>query len=194
LFVSTAADIDDLAMLAEFAQLALERARAASRRAEAVEAEGGDPQVHLVAFDRMGRAMRLALSLRRRLADEAQRRSDRRVEARKEHLRAALAPAIRLHADFSDRQALDWALAHRLETEAETLASLPFETGVARLAKMLGLPPESLHAEPSEHREAGTDGAEGGTFADRMAPDLVTGDPVACGHTAAIRAAATGPP
>jgi hypothetical protein len=73
LFVSTAADIDDLAMLAEFAQLALERARAASRRAEAVEAEGGDPQVHLVAFDRMGRAMRLALSLRRRFTGEAER-------------------------------------------------------------------------------------------------------------------------
>jgi uncharacterized coiled-coil protein SlyX len=57
----------------------MDRARAASRRAEAVEAEGGDPQVHLVAFDRMGRAMRLALVLRRRFAREAQAEAVERV-------------------------------------------------------------------------------------------------------------------
>jgi hypothetical protein len=136
----------------------------------------------------MGRAMRLALSLRRRFTGEAERQASRRVEARKERLKAVLGPAIRIHAPFSDRQALDWALAHRLETEAGALANLPLEVGVARLTQILGLPPGSLNAEPSEHPDAGT------TFADRMAPDLVTGDPVACAHTAAIRAAATGPP
>jgi hypothetical protein len=189
LFVSPPDDIDDLAMLAEFAQLALERARAASRRAEAVEAEGGDPQVHLVAFDRMGRALRLALSLRRRLADEAQRRSDRRVQARKEALSAALKPAIRLHADFSDRQDLDWALAHRLETEAETLASLPFEAGVARLAEMLGLPLQAHAAEPAEHRDAGPDSRPAENRCDLPTPDRRDR---AC--RVAARATATGPP
>jgi hypothetical protein len=140
LFVDTPPDIDDLAMLAEFAQLAMERARAASRRAEAVEAEGGDPQVHLVAFDRMGRAMRLALSLRRRFAREGLAEASQRVQVRKEGLKAALTPAIRAHASAVERQQLDWALAERLETEAETFASLPFELGVARLRESLGLP------------------------------------------------------
>ncbi|HEY3695877.1 hypothetical protein [Phenylobacterium sp.] len=142
------ADIDDLAMLAEFAQLAMDRARAASRRAEAVEAEGGDPAPHLVAFDRMGRAMRLALSLRRRFAGEARAAAVQRVQARKERLRAALAPAIRIHAPFGDRQELEWALAHRLETEAEAFADLPFDVGVERLSELLGLPAESPTGPP----------------------------------------------
>src|SRR3954471_21822729 len=94
LFVTAPADIDDLAMLAEFAQLAMARARAAAARAEAVEAEGGDPAPHLVAFDRMGRAMRLALSLRRRFAGEAQTEAAERVQVRKQRLKAALTPAI----------------------------------------------------------------------------------------------------
>jgi hypothetical protein len=191
LFVNApAADIDDLAMLAEFAQLAMERARAASRRAEAVEAEGGDPSAHLVAFDRMGRAMRLALSLRRRFAGEAERQAGRRVQARKEDLRAALVPAIRIHADFADRQALDWALAHRLETVAEVLASLPFEAGVARLARMLGLPdrlPEPEEDAPAEDAQCAPDGARAAGLADLLTPGLV-----AAAHDVAARA--TGPP
>jgi hypothetical protein len=140
LFVSAPADIDDLAMLAEFAQLAMARARAAAARAEAVEAEGGDPQGHLVAFDRMGRAMRLALVLRRRFAGEARAEAAVRVQVRKEGLRAALTPAIRTHAHTVERQRLEWALAQRLETEAEALASLPLDVGLASLSKALGLP------------------------------------------------------
>jgi hypothetical protein len=179
-------DIDDLAMLAEFAQLAMARARAAAGRAEAVEAEGGDPHLHLVAFDRMGRAMRLALSLRRRFADETQGQAGRRVQARKADLRAALSPAIRLHAPFADRQALDWVLAHRLETEAEALANLPFAAGVARLTQILGLPVETQGAEP---REPGPGGM-------RTEPPagLVTPDPTSLARPAATWAAATGPP
>jgi hypothetical protein len=187
LFVDAPPEIDDLAMLAEFAQLALDRARAASRRAEAVEAEGGDPSIHLVAFDRMGRAMRLALSLRRRLADEAQVQAGRRVQARKEALSAALKPAIRLHADFSDRQDLDWALAHRLETEGDTLASLPFEAGVARLSRMLGLPLQAHAAEPAEAGEAAPDSDPEADVADLISPDLVA-------RAWQITAQATGPP
>jgi hypothetical protein len=187
LFVDTPADIDDMAMLAEFAQLAMARARAASARAEAVEAEGGDPSVHVAAFDRMGRAMRLALSLRRRFADEAQVQASRRVQARKEDLRAALTPAIRLHADFSDRQDLDWALAHRLETEADTLASLPFEAGVARLTRMLGLPGEIPVPEPGEAGEAAPDRAPHQHDADLISPDLVA-------RARQVAARATGPP
>jgi hypothetical protein len=190
LFVDTPADIDDMAMLAEFAKLAMARAKAASARAEAIEAEGGDPSAHLVALDRMGRAMRLALSLRRRFADEAQREAGRRVQARKDQLKAALAPAIRLHADFSDRQDLDWALAHRLETEAETFASLPFEAGVARLTRMLGLPDDfSKPAEdpPAEDVHAAPDGAPKADVADPISTDLVA-------RALAVAARATGPP
>src|SRR4051794_26706781 len=127
-------------MLAEFAQLAMARARAAAQRAEAVEAEGGDPQAHLVAFDRMGRAMRLALVLRRRFAGEARAEAAERVPVRKERLGAALTPAVPLHAHTGRRQRLEWALAQRLETEAEAFADLPLDVGLACLGKALGLP------------------------------------------------------
>jgi hypothetical protein len=141
LFVTTdPADIDDLAMLARFAKLAMARAEAASARAEAVETEGGDPTSHLLVFDRMGRAMRLALSLRRRFAGEAQAFAAQRVQDRKQRLKAALTPAICVHADISERRELQWELDQRLETEADAFANLPFEVGVDRLARMLGLP------------------------------------------------------
>jgi hypothetical protein len=184
LFVTRPADIDDVAMLAEFAQLAMARARAASARAEAVEAEGGDPSVHVAVFDRMGRAMRLALALRRRFADDAQVQAGRRVQARKEALSAALKPAIRLHAD---RQDLDWALAHRLETEAEAFAGLSFEAGVARLTEMLGLPPEAHAAERTQRRKAGPGGEPEEDLADLISPDLVD-------RALQVAARATGPP
>jgi hypothetical protein len=182
-------------MLAEFAELAMARARAASARAEMVEAEGGDPSVHLVAFDRMGRAMRLALSLRRRLANETQGQAGRRVHARKEGLRAALTPAIRLHAPFAERQELDWALAHRLETEAETLAGLSFEAGLARLSGLLGLPVENHLTDVAETPRSGLQGLDAADdFAVFPAPGLpgrARGDDA---HDAASWAAATGPP
>jgi hypothetical protein len=192
LFVDTPPDIDDLAMLAEFAQLALARARAASARAEAIEIQGGDPSQHLVALDRMGRAMRLALSLRRRFMDEAEHNTGRRVQARKDALRAALKPAIRLHADFADRQDLDWSLAHRLETEADALANLSFEDGVLRLSRMLGLPDEIRLPEPDEDArgegaECATDEDVEGDFADLLTPDLID-------RACDIAARATGPP
>src|SRR4051812_47606972 len=116
------------------------RARAAALRAEAVEAEGGDPQTHLVAFDRMGRAMRLALVLRRRFAGEARAEAAGRVQVRKERLKAALTPAIYAHAHTVERQRLEWALAQRLETEAEAFADLPLDVGLAALSQALGLP------------------------------------------------------
>jgi hypothetical protein len=140
LFVPAPADIDDLAMLAEFALLAMARAKAASARAEAVEAEGGNPTIHLRAMDRMGRAMRLALNLRRRFADEAQAQAVQRAQVRKERLKAALSPAIYLHADISERRELHWELDERLETEADALANISLEDGLAHLRQVLGLP------------------------------------------------------
>jgi hypothetical protein len=187
LFMSAPADIDDLALLAEFAQLAMARARAAAARAEIIEAEGGDPSVHLVAFDRMGRAMRLALSLRRRLADAAHAQAGRRIQARKEQLRAALTPAIRLHAPFAERQDLDWALAHRLETEAETFANLSFEAGLARLCGLLGLPDEAPDGEAAEAAPSGPRDVSADDFAVTLTPDLVD-------RACRIAARATGPP
>jgi hypothetical protein len=189
LFVTEPADIDDLAMLAEFAQLALERARAASRRAEAVEAEGGDPAAHLVAFDRMGRAMRLALGLRRRLAEATRAAAVQRVQARKDRLRAALAPAIRIHAPLGGRQDLDWALAHRLETEAEAFADLPFEVGVARLVQALGLPAETPVAPSPAASRTGTpdEGGASDGLSGLITPDLVA-------RARQVVAQATGPP
>ncbi len=181
------ADIDDLAMLAEFAQLAMDRARAASQRAAAVEAEGGDPQVHLVAFDRMGRAMRLALSLRRRLAEAARATASSRVQARKDGLRAALTPAIRMHTHTVERQRLEWALAHRLETEADAFADLPFEVGVARLTEALGLPAEPHLATPPDVRATQAQHAPAETLAALFTPDLVA-------RARQVEAQATGPP
>jgi hypothetical protein len=125
------------------------RAEAASARAEAVEAEGGDPTPHLIVFDRMGRAMRLALSLRRRFAGEAQAFAARRVQERKERLKAALSPAICVHADVNERRALQWELDQRLETEADAFADLPLHVGLERLRKTLGLP-AFVHTNPGD--------------------------------------------
>jgi hypothetical protein len=138
--MSAPADIDDLSLLAEFAQLAMARARAASARAEAAEVEGADPTAHLVAFDRMGRAMRLALSLRRRFLGEAEAGAARRVQAGKARLKAALVPAIRLLADPLEQCRLQFELDQRLETEADAFADLPLADGLARLRRTLGLP------------------------------------------------------
>ena len=134
------ADIDDLALLAEFAQLAMARARAASARAETAETEGSDPTAHLVAFDRMGRAMRLALSLRRRFMGEAEAGAVRRVEAGKQRLKAALVPAIRLHAGPLEQVRLQYELDQRLETEADAFAEMPLAVGLVQLRRALGLP------------------------------------------------------
>jgi hypothetical protein len=190
LFVSAPPDIDDLAMLAEFAQLALDRARAASARAEAVEVAGGDPTVHLLAFDRMGRAMRLALSLRRRFAREAETRATERVNARKERLKAALTPAIRIHAPFAERRDLDWVLAHRLETEAEALAELSFDAGVARLFELLGLNAETC-VEAAEVHAAGSQQAPPDSAAALFTPELIAR---ARQVVADVASSATGPP
>jgi hypothetical protein len=133
-------DIDDLFLLAEFAQLAMARARAACARAEAAETEGADPTAHLVAFDRMGRAMRLALSLRRRFMGEAEAGAARRVQARKEQFKAALTPAIGLHADPLERCRLQFELDQRLETEADAFVDLPLAVGLEQLRRTLGLP------------------------------------------------------
>ena len=176
-------------MLAEFAELAMERVRAASSRAAAVEAEGGDPSVHLIAFDRMGRALRLAISLRRRLIGEAQAEAGRHLQVRKERLRAALTPAIRRQAPFGERQDLDWALAHRLETEAETFASLSFEAGVARLTRMLGLPDEAPDDETAEAPPSDLQDISVDDFGITLTPDLVDR-----ARRIADRATATGPP
>ena len=200
LFVDAPADIDDLAMLAEFAQLAMARARAAAARAEAVEAEGGDPGAHQLAFDRMGRAMRLALVLRRRFAGEARTEAAERVQVRKERLRAALTPAICAHAHTVERRRLEWALAQRLETEAEALADVPLDVGLASLGKALGLPAfVSLDAEPDAAAEP----------QDRPSPPaapvaapmqglaaLLTPELIACARQVAaeVPRAATGPP
>jgi len=193
--VSASADIDDLAMLAEFAQLALARARAASARAEAVEAKGGDPQVHLVAFDRMGRAMRLALTMRRRFAREAQVQAAERVQVRKQRLKAALTPAICTKAHTVERQRLEWALAQRLETEAEVLADLPLDVGIAQLRQTLGLPafvPLAAAAEAQDlppSRPAST--APTQDLAILLTPDLIAR---ARQVVADVPRAATGPP
>jgi hypothetical protein len=136
----------------------------------------------LIAFDRMGRAMRLALSLRRRFAGEARAEAVQRVQVRKERLKAALAPAIRLRAPFEDRQALDWALAHRLEAEA--FADLSFDAGVARLSQLLGL--TAVFA-PAEVKASQTQELPAQSLADLVSPDLV-----ACARC--LAAQATGPP
>jgi hypothetical protein len=134
--------------------------------------------------------MRLALSLRRRLADAAQAHAGRRVQARKEQLRAAVTPAIRLHAPFAERQDLDWALAHRLETEAETLAALPFADGVERLRRLLGLPAENHLTDVAEAPRSGPQGVEAAHgFAVSLAPSL--SGPA---RRPAVQASATGPP
>ena len=60
LFVNEPARIDDLALLAEFAQLAMGHARAASARAGTAEAEGADPTAHLELILPNGRRIAVA--------------------------------------------------------------------------------------------------------------------------------------
>ena len=181
------ARIDDLALLAEFAQLAMGHARAASARAGKAEAEGADPTAHLVAFDRMGRAMRLALSLRRRFMGEAEAGAARRVEAGKQRLKAALVPAIRLHADPIEQIRLQCVLDQRLETEADAFADMPLAAALASLRRTLGLPADEPVGELLEARPARGQDAPAERLGDRLAPDLVA-------LARQVEAQATGPP
>jgi len=139
-------------MLGEFAELAMDLARDAARRAK--EAEGPAEAAHLMlAFERLGRALRLTIALQRRLVRD--RRADRvqAVQDRQQQVRAALAPVLRTEAaNIGEHFRLKEALDERLDTEAldEAFAEAPLEVCVARIRHLLGLPP----AEPANDAEA----------------------------------------
>jgi len=94
-----------------------------------------------------------------------------------------------------ERQRLEWALAQRLETEAEVLADLPLDVGLAQLRQTLGLPafvPLEAAAESQDlppFRPASTAPAD--DLAALLTPDLVAR---ARQIVADVPRAATGPP
>jgi hypothetical protein len=141
-------------MLGEFAELAMDLARDAAQRAR--QAEGGAEAAGLMlAFERLGRALRLTLALQRRLARERRTDHVQAVQDRQQQVRAALAPALRAEAaDIGEHFRLKEDLNERLEEEAldEVFAHAPLGACVARIRHLLGLPPEAPanDAEPED--------------------------------------------
>ena len=120
----------------------------AARLAERAEAEADLEQAErlALAFDRVFRGLRQAMLTEAKLARDARREAeeirrldadeaDRRLEARKAHVRATLRPEVRDDADRASRF-------HCLMLDAEHLegfADEPVETVLARLRRMLDL-------------------------------------------------------
>ncbi|HEY3697567.1 MAG TPA: hypothetical protein VGL30_18150 [Phenylobacterium sp.] len=132
-------------MLGEFAELAMDLARDAAQRAR--QAEGGAEAAGLMlAFERLGRALRLTVSLQRRLARDSRTDHVQAVQDRQQQVRAALAPALRAEAaDLGEHFRLKEELDERLDEEAldEAFAHAPLEACVARIRHLLDLPPEA---------------------------------------------------
>jgi hypothetical protein len=136
--------------LAELADLAMDLARDAARRAKAA----ADPQaVQLIAaFERLARSVRLGKLLQQRLqqTQARARREDRErlLERRSQQVKAALTLEIDEQAGLAQAVRLHRQLCERLEHErlSEALALGPVEAHVARLRKLLGLPEPAAEA------------------------------------------------
>src|SRR5688572_12585530 len=132
-------------MLDEFADLAMELGRDMAGRAKKAETDEQRERC-IFAFDRMYRAVRLSISLSRRLKrDEAREQSHHRAEAvdlRKARLRARLRSEIRSE-DFSlkTRCDLERELDDRLAEDAlyQSFLELPLDEAINCLRDKLGL-------------------------------------------------------
>jgi hypothetical protein len=129
-------------MLAEFADLVMDLARDAAACAK--ETENRTEKAGLiVAVDRLGRSLRLCISLQRRLGREARADRAEAVETRRQQVRTLLLPQVRAQTDhLGERYEREAELDERLAEEAlhEAFADLPLETCLERLRTLLDLP------------------------------------------------------
>jgi hypothetical protein len=154
---ATARELIDaqLPMLTRLAEIGMEIAEAAGRRAVA-QAEGSEPEEHgsdpALAYARAARAVRLTLALQSRLVaelaalDQAHTKA-RAVEAgrRRDRVHARIEQAIeaeRTDADHDEIEHLSSAAWERLtETDDADLLDLPMDEVVALICRDLGLSP-----------------------------------------------------
>jgi hypothetical protein len=130
-------------MLAEFSELAMDLARDAAARAKQAE-DANEAANLMLAFERIGRSLRLTISLQRRLGREQAVRRAEAVETRRQQVRTVLLPQVRAQTDhLGERYEREAELDERLAEEAlhEAFADLPLETCLERLRALLDLPP-----------------------------------------------------
>jgi hypothetical protein len=130
-------------MLAEFSDLAMDLARDAATCAKQVEGAHEKAEL-MLAFERIGRSLRLTISLQRRLGREARADRTEAIETRRQQVRTVLLPVVRAQTDhLGERYEREAELDERLAEEAlhEAFADLPLETCLERLRNLLDLPP-----------------------------------------------------
>jgi hypothetical protein len=129
-------------MLAEFTDLVIDLARDAAACAK--EAEDRAEKAGLIqAVDRLGRSLRLCISLQRRLVREARTDRTEAVETRRQQIRTVLIPEVRASTDhLGERFERERELDERLAEEAlyRAFADQPLETCLERLRDLLDLP------------------------------------------------------
>jgi len=133
-------------MLAEFAELAMDLARDAAQRVK--QAEGGAEAAGLMlAFERLGRSLRLTISLQRRLGREGRADRAEAVETRRTQVRSILTPVVRAESrDTGERLRRKEELDERLAEEAldEAFVDAPLDVCIARIRSLLGLEPAAV--------------------------------------------------
>jgi hypothetical protein len=144
-------------MLAEFSELSMDLARDAAKRAKATE-DATEAANLMLAFERMGRSLRLTISLQRRLTREQAARRAEAVETRRQQVRTVLLPQVRAQTDhLGERYEREAELDERLAEQAlhEAFADLPLETCLERLRTLLDLPHIPFPLEGGRVRDGG---------------------------------------
>jgi hypothetical protein len=129
-------------MLAEFADLVMDLARDAATCAKETE-DRAEKAALILAVDRLGRSLRLCISLQRRLVREARTDRTEAVETRRQQIRTVLIPEVRAATDhLGERFERERELDERLAEEAlyRAFADQPLETCLERLRDLLELP------------------------------------------------------
>jgi hypothetical protein len=144
-------------MLAEFTDLVMDLARDAAACAKEAE-DRADKAALILAVDRLGRSLRLCISLQRRLVREARTDRTETVETRRQQIRTVLLPEVRASTDhLGERFERERELDERLAEEAlyRAFADQPLETCLERLRDLLDLPPVPFPLEGGRARVGG---------------------------------------
>ncbi|HEY3696170.1 hypothetical protein [Phenylobacterium sp.] len=149
-------------VLAELAELGLTLARELAAKAGAAQTDEA-AQALALAFHRISRSVRLSLALESRLAGERRQAireervlTERKVEKRKDQVRATLARQVYAETETDEAERLLDELEERLEEEAlfDAFADGPVEACIARIRAGLGLPADPAN-DPGPAHAAG---------------------------------------
>jgi hypothetical protein len=147
--------------LKELSELAMALARDLAARAKAAKTAQEAVDLSL-AFDRVGRCLRLTFALQSRLERDVQATLSEMAQARKKQIRAAITQGLPSDMGQRERWNLMGQLNERIDAEVLnlSLAEGPIEACIAHIRKGLGLPPEDpeaegpaapVHADPRSH-------------------------------------------